>query len=136
MRAGQLELEDLSAAVTIWSDSGCDHAATDLGAYFERALAGSSSTAIGVRVKGDLVGIAIVGHDDDCGWIRNLVVASAWERRGFGSELVARAEDWLTANGAVKVQMSVPRSDEGSGLFERLRYESEEVTQFSRRLGG
>lgn len=135
MRAEQLELEDLSAAVAVWANSGCDETATDLGAYFERILVGSASTAIGVRVRGDLVGVAIVGHDDHRGWIRNLVVVSAWERRGFGSELVARAEDWLTASGAREIHMTVPHSDETSGLFERLRYDSEEVTQFTRWLG-
>ena len=31
--------------------------------------------------------------------------------------------------------MTVPHSDESSGLFERLRYESKEVTQFTRWLG-
>jgi GNAT superfamily N-acetyltransferase len=134
MAAVQLDLEDLAATVIIWVGSGSAQPPIELASDFTRSLVSPTSTVIGVRVEEGLAGVAIVSHDGYRGWIRNLVVASAWERRGFGSELVTGAEDWLKAKGAARVQILVPRAQDQSGLFEHLLYDVEEVTLFSRWL--
>jgi ribosomal protein S18 acetylase RimI-like enzyme len=128
--------EDLTV-VQLWTQVGLTRAWNDPTADFHRALDGPSSTVLGARREGPLIGTVMVGHDGHRGWVYYLAVDPRHRGEGIGSTLMAAAEEWLRSRGAVKVQMMVrDGNDEAFGFYGKIGYKESDVKVLSRRLDG
>lgn len=132
MDAEELSFEDRSASAELWEEVGLSRPWNDPLADFDRALNGPTSTVLGVRRDGALVGTVMVGHDGHRGWVYYLAVSVAHQQRGLGTVLMAAAEEWLRRVGAVKVQLMVRHTNgRAIGFYESLGYEDAGVTVLS-----
>jgi ribosomal protein S18 acetylase RimI-like enzyme len=130
-----LTAEDRQAAADLWAEAGLTRPWNDAPADFDRALAGPTSTVLGLRVDGTLVGTVMVGHDGHRGWMYYLAMAPSCREQGLGATLVRAAEEWLHDAGAVKVQLMVRHDNtDAAGFYERLGYADDQVVVLSRWL--
>jgi hypothetical protein len=98
-------------------------------------LEGPTSTVLGVKIDGTLVGTTMVGHDGHRGWIYYLAVDSRCRDEGIGSMLMSAAEEWLKLLGVVKVQLMVRSENERVlNFFDKVGYEVSDVQVLSRWL--
>lgn len=107
MRISELGPDDIAEVVAMWEACGLTRPWNDPVTDAERALAGPTSTILGLRCGGDLLGTVMAGIDGHRGWIHYLGVAPQHRRSGRGRALMAAAEDWLRERGAPKVQLMV-----------------------------
>ena len=135
MSIEELHSSDRPIATVLWREVGLTRPWNDAAFDFDRALQGETSTVLGARLDGELVGTVMVGHDGHRGWVYYLAVAPSCRGIGLGSQLMSAAEDWLRAKGAVKIQLMVRHSNEEVvAFYEHLGYEDAEVTVLSRWL--
>jgi ribosomal protein S18 acetylase RimI-like enzyme len=128
----ELTAQDRWAAAGLWRQVDLTRPWNDPAADFDRALDGPTSTVLGVRHEGALVGTAMVGHDGHRGWVYYLAVSPAYQRSGLGTDLMTAAEAWLRRTGAVKLQLMVRHSNRDAvGFYQRLGYEDAGVTVLS-----
>jgi ribosomal protein S18 acetylase RimI-like enzyme len=135
MTVEELGLADRAAAVALWEAAALTRPWNDPAADFDRARTGPTSAVLGLRADGVLAGTVMVGHDGHRGWIYYLAVAPELRSAGRGAALMAAAEDWLRAAGAVKVELMVRRANAGMvAFYEGVGYELEDVHVLSRWL--
>ena len=129
--------DDVTAAVALWEEADLTRPWNDAVADFRRALASSSSTVLGLRENGRLVGTAMVGWDGHRGWVYYLAVATSHRGRGLGRELMTAAERWLKAAGAPKIQFMVRTSNAAVlDFYDHLGYARQDVLVLGRRIDG
>ncbi len=126
---------DAAEAVALWESAGLVRPWNPPRADFDRAVAGSASTVLGVRDDGVLIGTAMVGHDGHRGWLYYVAVAPARRRRGIGAMLVRAAESWIADAGIPKAQLMVRANNAAAiGFYRALGYDVQDVTVLGRRL--
>ncbi|QNE45793.1 GNAT family acetyltransferase [Glaciihabitans sp. INWT7] len=120
---------DIPAAVILWSRVGLTRPWNPPETDLQRALDGPTSTVLGAfDGERGLVGTAMVGHDGHRGWIYYLAVDSGHRSTGLGRQLMAAAETWLRAEGAVKVQLMIRSGNDAVlGFYDHLGYEDSDV---------
>ena len=137
MEIEELTLSDASDAATLWRNVDLTRPWNDSHADFTRALEGATSSVLGAREGGQLIGTVMVGHDGHRGWVYYLAVAPSHQRLGVGTRLLAAAEHWLGERGAVKVQLMVRDTNSDIvSFYERLGYDDANVTVMARWLKG
>jgi ribosomal protein S18 acetylase RimI-like enzyme len=130
-----LSIDDRVAAAELWATVALTRPWNDPLVDFDRAIEGPTSTVLGLRDDGDLVGTVMVGHDGHRGWIYYLAVSPDRQGRGLGATLLRAAEEWLHDAGAVKVQLMVRHDNQPVlGFYERLGYRDDSVVVVSRWL--
>ena len=137
MHVEVLHSNDAVDAAALWRAVGLTRPWNDPDADFTRALEGATSSILGAREDGQLIGTVMVGHDGHRGWVYYLAVAPSHQRQGVGTGLMAAAEHWLGERGAVKVQLMVrDTNNEMVSFYERLGYDDANVTVMARWLQG
>jgi ribosomal protein S18 acetylase RimI-like enzyme len=127
--------DDVTDAVTLWTDAGLTRPWNDAAGDYLRAVAGPASVVLGIRADGDLVGSAMVGHDGHRGWVYYLAVADAARGRGLGRELMSAAEAWLVGRGMPKIQFMVRSDNEAViSFYDHLGYTKQDCVVLGRRL--
>ncbi|RLP77565.1 GNAT family acetyltransferase [Mycetocola tolaasinivorans] len=118
----------IPAAAALWHEAGLTRPWNDPMADAERALAGATSSVLGLVEDGILRATAMVGEDGHRGWIYYVAVREADRGRGLGRVIIEAAERWLAEAGAVKVQLMVRDTNTAViDFYERLGYEDAEV---------
>ncbi len=128
---------DVDDTVALWTEVGLTRPWNDAAGDFLRAVDGPASVVLGMRVDGELVGSAMVGHDGHRGWVYYLAVTQSARGRGFGKELMGAAEVWLVERGLPKIQFMV-RTDNTAVLdfYDHLGYAKQDCLVLGRRLDG
>jgi ribosomal protein S18 acetylase RimI-like enzyme len=120
--------EDIEQASALWHRAGLTRPWNPPERDLQRALDGETSMVLGAFDEGNLVGTVMVGHDGHRGWIYYLAVDEGRRGSGLGKQLMTAAEQWLKANGAVKVQLMVRSTNESVlGFYDSLGYEDADV---------
>ncbi|TFC34053.1 GNAT family acetyltransferase [Cryobacterium sp. MDB1-18-2] len=119
---------DLGSASALWDQAGLTRPWNPPELDLLRALAGETSTVLGLFDGKILVGTVMVGHDGHRGWVYYLAVDDTHRGTGLGRRLMVAAEDWLRERGVVKLQLMV-RSANAAVLsfYDRLGYEDADV---------
>jgi ribosomal protein S18 acetylase RimI-like enzyme len=135
MQIRQAAPADRDAVIATWEAAGLTRPWNDPVTDFDRALAGATSTIL-VGVEGaTVIATAMIGEDGHRGWVYYLAVQEDARGRGLGREMMAAAEAWLRAHGAVKVELMVRESNAGViGFYEALGYTDDQVRVLGRRL--
>jgi hypothetical protein len=135
MQAEELTSQDRRSAAELWDAVGLTRPWNDPLDDFDRALRGPTSTVLGLREAGRLTATVMVGNDGHRGWMYYLAVDPARRSQGLGQRMLAAAESWLRAAGAVKVQLMVRRSNrEAVSFYEDQGYADAEVLVLARWL--
>lgn len=130
-----LTSEDKDNAVALWIACGLTVPWNDPSMDFDRSLATPTSTLLGLKRKGELIGTLMAGYDGHRGWLYYLAVGEAHRRQGLGRVLVEAGERWLQAVDAPKIQLMVRRSNHKViGFYEALGYEESDVVVLGKRF--
>jgi ribosomal protein S18 acetylase RimI-like enzyme len=105
MRPGQLS--DVESVLRLWSTAGAEPSHTDDTASLAALIRHDPSALIVAEDGASIVGSVIAGWDGWRGSIYRLVVAHSHRRLGLGTRLLHRAEERLSAEGAVRLQAIV-----------------------------
>ncbi len=135
MEVLELSVRDEVDVVSLWTEAGLTRPWNDPSQDFRRSITGSTSAILGLKGDGELIGTVMVGSDGHRGWVYYLAVRQDRRRRGLGWMLMVAAEEWLRANGVVKVQLMV--RDENApvlSFYEGVGYEHNDVLVLSRWL--
>lgn len=135
MEVLELTQDDADAAAELWTETGLTRPWNDPSADFRRAIEGPTSTVLGMKQDGELIGSVMVGSDGHRGWVYYLSVRLAHQNVGLGSELMTAAEEWLRSLGAVKIQLMVRQgNDTAFNFYERRGFDVSEVHVLSKWL--
>jgi len=128
MRISDLTPEDLRSAAALWDQAGLTRPWNPPESDLRRALAGETSTVLGLFDEKTLVGTVMVGHDGHRGWVYYLAVDESQRGQGLGRQLMLAAEDWLRERGVVKLQLMVRSANAGVlDFYDHLGYEDSDV---------
>jgi len=128
MRISDLTPEDLRSAAALWDQAGLTRPWNPPESDLRRALAGETSTVLGLFDEKTLVGTVMVGHDGHRGWVYYLAVDESHRGQGLGRQLMLAAEDWLRERGVVKLQLMVRSANAGVlDFYDHLGYEDSDV---------
>ena len=128
MECIELPLELADAVVALWQECGLTRPWNDPHADLKRALAGPSSTVLGVVKDGVVAGTAMVGYDGHRGWVYYLAVRPDCRGTGLGRELMQASERWLAQRGVPKVQLMVRTTNAAVvAFYQALGYQDGEV---------
>ncbi len=108
---------DIEATVALWQRCGLTRPWNDPHADIALARRRDNSTVLVGRDGDAIAATAMVGHDGHRGWVYYVAVAPERRGRGFGSTIMAAAEDWLRRAGILKLQLLVRRDNTQAGAF-------------------
>ena len=135
MMAARLGLDDIPALVALWEECGLTRPWNDPQRDARLAIAGATSTVLGLRDGDTLTASVMAGFDGHRGWVYYLAVAPDRRREGLGRQLMDAAEAWLRDRGAPKLQLMVRTSNEEAlGFYEALGLERQEVATLGKFL--
>ncbi len=128
----ELAESEAATAAELWSEAGLTRPWNDPLSDFRRAMVGPTSTVLGMKHEGDLVGTVMVGHDGHRGWVYYLAVKPSLRHKSIASSLMSAAEQWLRDLGVVKVQLMVrDENQQALGFFDKIGYEVNDVRVLS-----
>jgi ribosomal protein S18 acetylase RimI-like enzyme len=127
--------EDRPVVTALWEACRLVKSYNPPNADFDRALGKPGSDVLVLRVCGEIVGSAMVGHDGHRGWMYYLAVHPDHQHQGHGERLVRASEKWMRERGMRKLQLMVHETNQGVlGFYERIGYERSPVTVMQRWL--
>ena len=99
------------------------------------ARAGPSSDILVARHDGRIAASVMVGHDGHRGMVYYVAVAPEHQGKGFGRQVMAAAENWLSARGVWKLNLLVRTDNQAvRGFYDSLGYEISNVMCMARKL--
>jgi len=127
--------QDIPGLIALWDACGLsrphNHGPTDI-AFARR---GPNSDVLVMELEGEVVASAMVGHDGHRGWVYYVAVQPAHQRQDYGTQIMARAEEWLRAKGVWKMHLMVrPSNGAVHNFYEGLGFADDGVVVLSKRL--
>jgi ribosomal protein S18 acetylase RimI-like enzyme len=117
--------EDIPAALAIWQGlPGIGLRAADSPPALVRYLARNPDTSFVAFADGELVGVALAGHDGRRGLLHHVAVASRYQKNGIGRRLVEACLTALQAQGIEKVILFVKADNaEGKAFWKKCGWD-------------
>jgi ribosomal protein S18 acetylase RimI-like enzyme len=107
--------DDIPAALRVWQEApGVVLRDADRPVALTRYLRRNPGCSFVAVAGGEVVGVALAGHDGRRGYLHHVAVAAAWQRRGIGRRLVGHCLTALKAEQIDKVLLFV-RADNAAG---------------------
>ena len=89
---------------------------------------------IGVENE-QIVATAMGGYEGHRGWLNYLAVDPAYQRKGFGRQMMRELEKKLSALGCPKINLQVRKGNAAAlRFYDRIGYREDEVISLGRRL--
>lgn len=126
---------DEAAVVDLWTRCGLVVPHNNPHTDIARKLSVSPELFFVGTLGDELVATVMAGYDGHRGWLNYLAVAPHAQGRGYGRQLVERAEAALKARGCPKVNLQIRAANEQAAAFYgRLGFARDEVISMGRRL--
>jgi ribosomal protein S18 acetylase RimI-like enzyme len=128
---------DVEAVIKLWERCGLTRPWNDPRGDIALARRGPNSAILVGRSGDALVAAVMVGHDGHRGWFYYLGVDPGTRSRGFGRQITAAAEAWLSERGIAKAQLMVRAGNEQvRAFYQALGYGEQERVVFAKWLDG
>ena len=126
---------DKSALIALWQRCGLTRSWNDPEKDIDRKLTQQPELFLVGTIGHKLVGSVMAGFDGHRGWMNYLAVCPSHQGRGFGRQLVNKAEELLQQTGCPKVNIQIRTDNEQVISFYRnLNYDIEERVSMGKRL--
>ena len=128
---------DQYGLVELWSVCGLLRSWNDPLEDIRLCVTTPSSELVVAEFEGQLIGSAMLGHDEHRGWVYYLAVHPNWQRNGIGRSLMSYAEQWMGQRRLPKIQAMI-RADNlpVRGFYRRLGYQDNDVQVVEKFLNG
>ena len=125
-----------AGVVSLWNTVfGYETAHNEPNLVIDKKTATGDGLLLVALVEGDVVGTVMAGYDGHRGWIYSLAVAPDTQRGGYGSKLMAAAENLLSQLGCLKVNLQIMEGNEQvRGFYEAIGYAVEKRVSMGKRL--
>ncbi len=126
---------DTDDVIALWRDCGLTRPWNDPHRDIERKLGEQPELFLVGLCKDMLIASAMIGFDGHRGWVYYLAVASAHRRRGYGQQLMSRAEALLIERNCPKINLLVRSGNvDVASFYERLGYQRDDAIALGKRL--
>jgi ribosomal protein S18 acetylase RimI-like enzyme len=132
-----LDDNDIAAVIALWERCGLVRPWNDAAADIALARRGANATLLVGREADKVVASVMAGHDGHRGWVYYVSVDPDCSGRGFGRAIMQAAEDWVRAQGILKLQLLV-RGDNTKvqAFYETLGYDEQDRVIYAKWLDG
>ena len=128
---------DVADVVALWQACGLTRPWNDPQSDIAFARKNPNATILLGREENRIVATALVGHDGHRGWVYYVAVDPDHRQHGFGRAIMAAAEDWLRAQGILKLQLMVrPENTRVQAFYESIGYDEQERIIYAKWLDG
>jgi ribosomal protein S18 acetylase RimI-like enzyme len=127
--------EDEAAVVALWQACHLAVPQNDPRRDIARKLRVNPEWLLVGERDGTIVATCMVGYEGHRGWVNYLAVAPAWQRGGYGRQMMAEAERLLRQAGCAKINLQVRASNVAVVQFyRRLNFKVDDVVSMGKRL--
>jgi ribosomal protein S18 acetylase RimI-like enzyme len=126
---------DEAAVVDLWGRCGLLRPQNDPRKDIRRQVKVAPELFLVGTVGSDLIATAMAGYEGHRGWISYLGVDPAFQKRGYGREIMLRAEALLRERGCPKINLQVRSTNRDViEFYHRLGFSFDEVLSMGKRL--
>lgn len=127
--------EDEDSVVNLWQKCDLVRTWNNPQSDIARKLKVNPELFLVGTLKGTIIATAMGGYEGHRGWVNYLAVDPAYQRKGFGRQLMAEIEKRLLALGCPKINLQV-RNGNASALefYSRIGYKDDNVVSLGKRL--
>ena len=131
----QYQDSDQTNLIELWTECGLVVAWNDPSKDIRRKLDIQPELLIVAEAQGKIVGSVMIGYEGHRGWINYLAVHPEFQRRGYGRQLMAYAEQELLVMGCPKINLQVRETNLNViAFYESIGYQQYNVISFGKRL--
>ena len=135
MKIRSYETEDLPQVIALWQRSGLLVPWNDPVKDIERKLQVNPEWFLVGELEGKIIATCMAGYDGHRGWIYYLMVDPALQGRGYGRQIMHKAERLLLEAGCPKINLQVRTNNvDVLKFYHALGYEVDEVISMGKRL--
>lgn len=128
-------LSDTAEVIALWQACGLTRPWNDPRRDIARKMTTQPELFLVGTLSQSVIASAMVGFDGHRGWLYYLAVSPEHQRRAYGRQLVAAAEELLLARGCPKMNLLVRKGNaESLEFYRRLGYTVDDVVSLGRRL--
>lgn len=125
---------DREAVIRLWRECSLVRSPNDPGNDIDGKWTHDPGLFVAVEANHP-VGSVMAGFDGHRGWINYLAVSPARQRRGVGTLLLQRAEEYLAGLGCEKINLQVRTNNlDVISFYERAGYLNDAVVSLGKRL--
>ncbi|HEX5222276.1 MAG TPA: GNAT family acetyltransferase [Verrucomicrobiae bacterium] len=129
------EPADEAAVVALWQSCDLVRPWNDPHKDIRRKLAGQPDWLLVGVIENEIVATVMVGYEGHRGWINYLAVAPAYQRSGYGRQIMSQAERLLRERGCPKINLQVRTTNPSAiDFYQRIGFRIDEVVSLGKRL--
>jgi ribosomal protein S18 acetylase RimI-like enzyme len=126
---------DRDAVVRLWQRCELTRPWNDPNRDIDRKLTVQPELFLVGEADGVVIASVMAGYDGHRGWLNFLAVDPDHQRRGYARELVAAAEQRLTAIGCPKLNLQVRATNPAVlAFYDAIGYRTDDVVSLGKRL--
>ncbi len=135
MEIRSFAVEDEKAVIELWQKCNLVRSWNNPESDIKRKLKVNPELFLIGILDGKIVATAIGGYDGHRGWVNYLAVDPAYQKKGFGRQLMAEIEKRLLALDCPKINLQV-RSGNTSALefYRKIGYQDDNVVSLGKRI--
>jgi ribosomal protein S18 acetylase RimI-like enzyme len=127
--------EDESAIIELWRKCNLVRFWNNPEKDITRKLSVNPEMFLVGQIGGKPVATMMGGYEGHRGWIYYLAVDPAYQRQGFGRQIMEAIEEKILATGCPKINLMVRHDNlEAVKFYEKLGYNTDEVVSMGKRL--
>ena len=127
--------EDQKQVLELWQRSGLIVPWNDPIKDIERKLQVNPEWFLVGELEEKIIATCMVGYDGHRGWIYYLMVDPDLQRKGYGRQIMKKAEELLKEAGCPKINLQIRTNNvDVLKFYHRIGYEIDEVLSMGKRL--
>ncbi len=131
----QYDPSDENAVIKLWHECGLVVPHNDPKTDIEKKMQFQPQWFFVGVVNGNISSTIMVGYEGRRGWINYLAVSPEFQRRGYGKQMMERAEVVLKKVGCLKINLQVRETNkEVIYFYKSLGYSEDNVISMGKRL--
>jgi ribosomal protein S18 acetylase RimI-like enzyme len=135
MRIRPYEIGDETAVIALWRDCGLVVPHNDPVVDIRRKLDVAPDMFLVGLLDSRLVASVMAGYEGHRGWINYLAVAPGLQGKGYGRQIMERAEQLLRERGCPKINLQIRATNRRViEFYERLGFAVDDVVSMGKRL--
>jgi ribosomal protein S18 acetylase RimI-like enzyme len=135
MKIRKYKSKDKTELIQLWASCNLVSPKNNPEKDIDRKLKNESGWIFIGEEDGKIVASAMVGYEGHRGWINYLAVLPAFQMKGFGRQLVEKAENELWKIGCPKINLQIRNGNTSViKFYERLGFIKDEVVSMGKRL--